>query len=63
MVLQIAVNYPARKFGITRHMDVSVLGLASSRKISSSNSESCVQVNEAKKRCPHLQTVHVATCE
>jgi DNA polymerase eta len=35
----IAVNYPARKFGITRHMDV----------------------NEAKKRCPHLQTVHVAT--
>lgn len=36
----IAVNYPARKFGITRHMDV----------------------HEAKKKCPHLQTVHVATC-
>lgn len=35
----IAVNYPARKYDITRHMDV----------------------HEARKKCPNLQTVHVAT--
>lgn len=35
----IAVNYPARKYGISR-MD---------------------NVNDAKKRCPHLEVVHVAT--
>ncbi|KAJ9118690.1 hypothetical protein QFC22_003910 [Naganishia vaughanmartiniae] len=35
----IAINYPARKFGITRHMTA----------------------EEAKKKCPSLRTVHVAT--
>ncbi|QRV89435.1 DNA repair protein REV1 [Ceratobasidium sp. AG-Ba] len=35
----IAVNYPARKFGITRHESVA----------------------EAKKKCPNLMAVHVAT--
>ncbi|KAJ9101157.1 hypothetical protein QFC21_003375 [Naganishia friedmannii] len=35
----IAINYPARRFGITRHMTA----------------------EEAKKKCPTLQTVHVAT--
>ncbi|GHJ89241.1 hypothetical protein NliqN6_5643 [Naganishia liquefaciens] len=35
----IAINYPARKFGITRHMTA----------------------DEAKKKCPELQMVHVAT--
>ncbi|CAE6479132.1 unnamed protein product [Rhizoctonia solani] len=35
----IAVNYPARKFGITRHESIT----------------------EAKKKCPNLMSVHVAT--
>lgn len=37
--VQIAVNYPARAFGITRHESPA----------------------EAKKKCPHLIMVHVAT--
>jgi hypothetical protein len=56
----IAINYPARKFGITRHMTVcqenprrSVLGLTGCT----------LKADEAKKKCPELQMVHVATCK
>ena len=58
----IAVNYPARKFGITRHMDVSCAQNRFLRITFLTDIFNC-QVHEAKKKCPHLQTIHVATCE
>ncbi|KAG8700469.1 DNA-directed DNA polymerase eta rad30 [Ceratobasidium sp. 394] len=42
----IAVNYPARKFGITRHESASHFPF---------------EAAEAKKKCPNLMAVHVAT--
>ncbi|KAL7416652.1 hypothetical protein BDY24DRAFT_408629 [Mrakia frigida] len=60
----IAINYPARAFGITRHMNVSLSSLTISpfpHFFSPAESYLVCQIMEARKRCPELIACHVAT--
>jgi DNA polymerase eta len=58
----IAINYPARKFGITRHMTVSSWGFFPFATDHIADTL-IIKADEAKKKCPSLMTVHVATCQ
>lgn len=58
----IAINYPARKFGITRHMTVSNW-ICFAVYTTIFTIWLLIKADEAKKKCPSLMTVHVATCQ